>query len=71
MTTHQPDPGAVAKRILIIYAVVILGSFMSNLNAAIANMALPTRGRALRRPLPAIQWVPTGYHRRFHPMGFE
>jgi hypothetical protein len=31
MTTRQPDPGALDKRIMIICAVVILGSFMSNL----------------------------------------
>jgi hypothetical protein len=70
MTTHQPDPGAL-KRILILRAVVILGSFTSNLDATIANMALLSLGRALHRPLPTIQWVATGYHRRSHPTGSE
>jgi hypothetical protein len=71
MTTHQPDPGALVKRILIICAAVILGSFMSNLDATTANVALPPLGRALHRPLPTIQWVASGYHRRSHAMGSE
>jgi hypothetical protein len=41
MTSRQPDPGALDERILIICAVVILGSFMSNLDTTIVNVAPP------------------------------
>jgi MFS family permease len=47
--------------LLALAAVVVLGSFMTVLDATVVNVALPTLGRAFRTSVATIQWVPTVY----------
>jgi EmrB/QacA subfamily drug resistance transporter len=49
------------REILILAAVVVLGTIMTILDATIVNVALPTLGRDFRASISAIQWVPTIY----------
>jgi EmrB/QacA subfamily drug resistance transporter len=42
-------------------AAVMLGSFMSPLDASIANVALPTIGHAFGTPIDAVEWVLIAY----------
>jgi EmrB/QacA subfamily drug resistance transporter len=60
-TTHsRPTPTSIAG-ILAALTAVILGSFMSILDATIVNVALPTFGRVFETNLQALQWIITGY----------
>jgi EmrB/QacA subfamily drug resistance transporter len=47
--------------ILAALSAVILGAFMSILDATIVNVALPTFGRVFESTLQSLQWIITGY----------
>ena len=50
-----------SREILILAAVVILGTIMTVLDLTVVNVAVPTLGSDLGASIPAIQWVLTGY----------
>jgi len=50
-----------SRDILILAAVVILGTIMTVLDLTAVNVAVPTLGSDLGASIPAIQWVLTGY----------
>jgi len=50
-----------SREILVLAAVVILGTIMTVLDLTIVNVAIPTLGRDLDASIPALQWVMTGY----------
>jgi len=50
-----------SREILILAAVVILGTIMTVLDLTVVNVAIPTLGSDLGASIPAIQWVLTGY----------
>jgi len=50
-----------SREILVLSAVVILGTIMTVLDLTIVNVAIPTLGSDLRASIRAIQWVLTGY----------
>src|SRR3954465_6900791 len=47
--------------ILAALSAVILGAFMSILDATIVNVALPTFGRVFESSLQSLQWILPGY----------
>jgi hypothetical protein len=49
------------RPILVVSSVVVIGAFMSILDATIVNVALATLSRELHSPLHTVQWVATGY----------
>ena len=55
------DRGRLDRGVLVISSVVVLGSFMSILDATIVNVALASLSRELHSALHTIQWVATGY----------
>src|SRR5215210_1463002 len=57
---RPPVPTSIAG-ILAALAAVILGAFMSILDATIVNVALPTFGRVFESSLQSLQWIITGY----------
>jgi EmrB/QacA subfamily drug resistance transporter len=67
MILAKPGPVASAqsapsiREILTMLAAVILGAFMSILDATIVNVALPTFGRVFDTNLQSLQWIITGY----------
>ena len=50
-----------SREILVLAGVVILGTIMTVLDLTVVNVAIPTLARDLGAPIPAIQWVMTGY----------
>jgi EmrB/QacA subfamily drug resistance transporter len=50
-----------SREILVLAAVVILGTIMTVLDLTVVNVAIPTLGSDLGASIPAIQWVLTGY----------
>jgi EmrB/QacA subfamily drug resistance transporter len=50
-----------SREVLVLSAVVILGTIMTVLDLTIVNVAVPTLGGDLHASIPAIQWVLTGY----------
>ena len=50
-----------SREILVLAAVVILGTIMTVLDLTIVNVAIPNLGSDLGASIPAIQWVLTGY----------
>lgn len=57
---HPVVPTSIAG-ILAGLSAVILGAFMSILDATIVNVALPTFGRVFETSLQSLQWIITGY----------
>src|ERR671937_1006960 len=53
--------GGLEREILVLGAVVVLGTIMTVLDLTIVNVAIPTLGRELATSISAIQWVMTGY----------
>jgi EmrB/QacA subfamily drug resistance transporter len=49
------------RRVILIAAVVVLGSFMSILDTTIVNVAIKELSRSFGMPLAVTQWVSTGY----------
>jgi EmrB/QacA subfamily drug resistance transporter len=61
-TTGASKPeDRLSREILVLAAVVVLGTIMTVLDLTIVNVAIPTLGRDLGASIPAIQWVMTGY----------
>src|SRR3954467_7144471 len=60
---HPPMPAVPTSiaAILAALSAVILGAFMSILDATIVNVALPTFGRVFETSLQSLQWIITGY----------
>lgn len=50
-----------SREILVLGAVVVLGTIMSILDVTIVNVAIPTLGRDFHTSISTIQWVLTGY----------
>lgn len=71
--SRQPEPapapgaetaseqGVLTREILVLAGVVVAGTIMTVLDLTIVNVAIPALGRDLNAPVPAIQWVLTGY----------
>jgi EmrB/QacA subfamily drug resistance transporter len=59
-THSRPLPTSIPG-ILATLAAIILGAFMSILDATIVNVALPTFGRVFETSLQSLQWIITGY----------
>ena len=53
--------GKLDREILVLGAVVVLGTIMSILDVTIVNVAVPTLGREFGASIATIQWVMTGY----------
>src|SRR2546423_12357297 len=49
------------RELLVLGAVVVVGTIMAILDATIVNVAIPTLGRKFHTSISAIQWVMTGY----------
>src|SRR6266540_6158239 len=49
------------REILVLGAVVVIGTIMAILDATIVNVAIPTLGRDFHTSISTIQWVMTGY----------
>jgi EmrB/QacA subfamily drug resistance transporter len=49
------------REILVLGAVVVVGTIMAILDATIVNVAIPTLGRDFHTSISTIQWVMTGY----------
>jgi EmrB/QacA subfamily drug resistance transporter len=49
------------RELLVLGAVVVIGTIMAILDATIVNVAIPTLGRDLHASISTIQWVMTGY----------
>jgi EmrB/QacA subfamily drug resistance transporter len=49
------------KEILVLGAVVVLGTIMTVLDLTVVNVAIPTLGRDFQTSISTIQWVLTGY----------
>ena len=49
------------REILLLGAVVVLGTFMTVLDLTVVNVAIPTLGRDFSTSISTIQWVLTGY----------
>jgi EmrB/QacA subfamily drug resistance transporter len=60
VTTADARPG-LGRDVLILAAVVILGTIMTVLDLTIVNVAIPAIGAGFRAPVGTIQWVMTGY----------
>ncbi|MGE3270022.1 MAG: DHA2 family efflux MFS transporter permease subunit [Chloroflexota bacterium] len=56
----RPTPTSMAG-IMAALAAIILGAFMSILDATIVNVALPTFGRVFEASIQSLQWIITGY----------
>jgi len=55
------DDGKLDRGLLLISAVVVLGTIMSILDTTIVNIAINHLSTDFNAPLPTIQWVATGY----------
>src|ERR671933_663175 len=56
------DGGAgLDRQILVLGAVVVLGTIMTALDLTAVNVAIPALGRAFNASIATIQWVVTGY----------
>ena len=64
MTTPATEQGrerVLTREILLLAAVVLLGTIMTILDATIVNVAIPTLGREFAASISTIQWVSTAY----------
>jgi EmrB/QacA subfamily drug resistance transporter len=59
--TSDAKGGALDREILVLGAVVVLGTIMSILDVTIVNVAVPTLGSDFHTSISTIQWVLTGY----------
>jgi EmrB/QacA subfamily drug resistance transporter len=55
------DRGSLDREILLLGAVVVLGTIMTILDVTIVNVAVPTLGAEYGTSISTIQWVLTGY----------
>ena len=61
ITTPTDEPQGLDREILLLGAVVVVGTIMAILDATIVNVAVPTLGRDFGTSISTIQWVMTGY----------
>src|SRR5438067_13890226 len=54
-------PNKLDREILVLGAVIVVGTIMAILDATIVNVAIPTLGRDFQSSISTIQWVMTGY----------
>ena len=59
-TAGGPDD-RLSREILVLSAVIILGTIMTVLDLTIVNVAIPTLASGLHAPITSVQWVLTGY----------
>src|SRR5438067_2392080 len=59
--SHQNTTTKLDREVLVLGAVVVLGTITAILDATIVNVAVPTLRRAFDAPVASIQWVMTGY----------
>ena len=59
--TRDAQGSALDREILVLGAVVVLGTIMSILDVTIVNVAVPTLGSDFHTSISTIQWVLTGY----------
>ena len=60
-TAERPPTVALDREILVLGAVVVLGTIMAILDATIVNVAIPTLAIDLHASISTIQWVMTAY----------
>src|SRR6266511_2189635 len=60
-TTQTSRADRLDREILVLGAVVVLGTIMSILDVTIVNVAVPTLGSDFHASISTIQWVMTGY----------
>src|SRR6266702_3351841 len=60
-TTSVRRETGLSREILVLGAVVVLGTIMSILDVTIVNVAIPTLGSDFHTSISTIQWVMTGY----------
>jgi EmrB/QacA subfamily drug resistance transporter len=58
---HDQTSVGLSREIVVLAAVVILGTSMTVLDLTIVNVAVPTLGRDFETSISTIQWVLTGY----------
>src|SRR6266516_1528392 len=63
LAQERPPRGVAGldREILLLGAVVVLGTIMAILDVTIVNVAIPTLGRDFHTSISTIQWVLTGY----------
>jgi EmrB/QacA subfamily drug resistance transporter len=59
--SHQNNTQRLDRDVLVLGAVVVLGTITAILDATIVNVAIPTLRHAFDAPVASIQWVMTGY----------
>src|SRR5438309_285117 len=59
--SQQVNAQKLDRELLVLGAVVVLGTITAILDATIVNVAIPTLGRDFDAPISSIQWVMTGY----------
>lgn len=57
----NPEQARLDRRLLLLGAVVVLGTVMTVLDLTVVNVAVPTLGRDFRASIATIQWVLTAY----------
>src|SRR6266511_4008142 len=60
-TTSERRETGLSGELLVLGAVVVLGTIMSILDVTIVNVAIPTLGSDFHTSISTIQWVMTGY----------
>src|SRR6266545_1617597 len=60
-TTSERRETGLSRELLVLGAVVVLGTIMSILDVTIVNVAIPTLGSDFHTSISTIQWVMTGY----------
>jgi MFS family permease len=55
------EGAALDRQILVLGAVVVLGTVMTILDLTVVNVAIPTLGRNFAASVASIQWVATAY----------
>ena len=61
ITSADTRTDGLSREILVLGAVVVLGTIMSILDVTIVNVAIPTLGEDFHTSISTIQWVLTGY----------
>src|ERR671930_1755462 len=59
--SHQNTTQKFDRDVLVLCAVVVLGTITAILDATIVNVAIPTLRHAFDAPVTSIQWVMAGY----------
>ena len=58
---HPRSASGLDREVVVLGAVVVLGTIMTVLDLTVVNVAIPTLGRDLEASISTIQWVMTGY----------